>query len=153
MKLYILTMAVCFAFLSCDKDSPDDDGATKTELITSSAWKFEDAGADPDKNGSIDISLASQLPACLTDNTLTLSAGGSGTVDEGAAKCDPSVPQSTPVTWSFAGNETLLNIGGGGLLGITGQFKIVTLTSANLALSKDTTLQGLQSSFVIRLKH
>ena len=153
MKFFILTMTVCFVFISCDKDSTDDNTPTKTELITRSAWKFEDAGADANKDGTIDISLASQLPACLTDNTLSFSAGGGGTVDEGADKCDPSLPQSTPITWSFAGNETLLNLGGGGLLGITGQFKIVTLTEVNLALSKDTTLQGFQSSFVIKLKH
>jgi hypothetical protein len=153
MKCFILTMAVCFAFISCDKDSSDNNSPTKTELITKAAWKFEDAGADADKNGTIDISLTSQLPTCLTDNTLTLSGGGSGTVDEGASKCDPSLPQSTAVTWSFASNETFLNLGGSGLLGITGQFKIVTLTDVNLALSKDTTLQGFQSSFVIKLKH
>ncbi|HEU4634279.1 MAG TPA: hypothetical protein VFS22_09855 [Flavisolibacter sp.] len=153
MKLFILAMAVCIVFISCDKDSSDNNGPTKTELITKASWKFEDAGADATKDGSIDISFASQLPTCLTDNTLTLSAGGSGTVDEGTSKCDPSIPQSTAVTWSFANNESFLNLGGGGLLGITGQFKIVTLTDASLALSKDTTLQGLQSSFIIKLKH
>jgi hypothetical protein len=154
MKFFIPTIIVCLVFISCDKDDSDNNNTpTKTELITKSAWKFDDAGADADKNGSIDISFASQLPACLTDNTLTLSAGGSGTVDEGTTKCDPSLPQTTPVTWNFVSNETFLNLGGGGLLGITGQFKIVTLTDANLALSKDTTFQGLQSSFVIKLKH
>jgi hypothetical protein len=151
MKYFILTIAVCFVFGACEKDSSDS--PTKTELITKSAWKFDDAGADADKNGTVDISFASQLPSCLTDNSLTLSADGSGMVDEGAAKCDLSLPQTTAVTWSFSNNETSLNLGGSGLLGITGQFKIVTLNDANLALSKDTTFQGFQSSFVIKLKH
>ena len=153
MKFFIPTIIACLVFIACDKDDSDDNNTpTKTELITKSAWKFDDAGADADKNGSIDVSFASQLPACQTDNTLTLSTGGTGTVDEGTTKCDPSLPQTIPVTWGFASNETLLNLGGGGLLGITGQFKIVTLTDGNLALSKDTSLLGFQS-FVIKLKH
>jgi hypothetical protein len=152
MKHFILVTSISFVFLSCKKDDSSSNAQTKTDLITKSSWKYEDAGADADRNGTIDISLSSQIPSCLKDNILTLTANGSGTVDEGADVC-ASVPQTTPVTWSFDNNETYLNLGGGGLLGITGQFKIVTLNDVNLALSKDTTLQGLQSSFVIKLKH
>ncbi len=153
MKNAILTICVCFLFLSCKKDSSDSTGASKTELITKSSWKYDDAGADLDKNGGIDISATSQLQPCQTDNTLTLNSTGTGTVDEGATKCDAATPQSLPVTWNFSNNESSLVLGGGGLLGISGQFKIVTLTETALAFSKDTTYLGAPVSFLIKLKH
>lgn len=152
MKYIIIASVICLGFLSCEKDDSNNT-PTKTALITQSAWKYDDAGADLDKNGSIDFSFTSQIPPCVTDNTLTLRTDGTGTVDEGATKCDASDPQTTAVTWSFANNETTLNLGGGGLLGISGQMKIVTLDQTNLTLSKDTTYQGTQVAFVLKLKH
>jgi hypothetical protein len=74
-------------------------------------------------------------------------------VDAGTTKCDPSDPQSAAITWSFANNETALNIGGAGIIGISGQFKIVTLNETTLALSKDTTYQGASTALVVQLKH
>ena len=153
MKYAILTIAVCFAFASCSKDSSENNGPTKTELLTKSSWKYEDAGADADKNGTIDLSITSSIPTCVIDNFLTLSANGSGVVDEGAAKCDVNDPQTTAVTWSFANNESSLNLGGGGIIGVTGQFKIITLNESTLSLSKDTVYQGFPTSMVIKLKH
>lgn len=152
MKYYILALSSCLIFFACKKDSSSTT-TTKTELISKTSWKYDDAGADADKNGTIDFSLTSQIPTCLTDNTLTLSANGSGLVDEGTTKCDPSSPQTTPVTWSFANNETYLNIGGSGIIGIGGQFKIVTLDQTTLSLSKDTTYQGVPMAMVIKFKH
>jgi hypothetical protein len=155
MKNALLTMIASAFLVSCSKDDDTNNngGASNTDVISSSAWKFDDAGADADKNGTIDISFASDIDACLKDNTLTLSANGSGTVDEGATKCDPQLPQTSPVSWSFSSNETSLVLGGSGLIGITGQFKIVTLNNTNLALAKDTVILGNQASFVVKLKH
>jgi hypothetical protein len=152
MKYFIFVSVICLGFLSCKKDSSSS-GPSKTELITQSSWKYDDAGADLDKNGTVDFSFTSQIPACVIDNTLTLQTGGTGTVDEGATKCDPSTPQTAAITWGFTNNETSLNLGGGGLLGISGQFKIVTLDQNNLSLSRDTTYQGAQVAFVLKLKH
>ena len=148
-------MIASAVLVSCskDEDTNNNGGASNTDVISSSAWKFDDAGADADKNGTIDISFASQIDACLKDNTLTLSAVGGGTVDEGPTKCDPQLPQTSPVSWSFSNNETSLILGGSGLIGITGQFKIVTLNNTNLALAKDTVFMGNQASFVVKLKH
>ena len=153
MKCTVVLFATVMAMVSCSKDDEESQPPTNTELITRSAWKFEDAGADLDKNGSIDFSLADQIPDCVLDNTLTLSTGGTGAVDAGAVKCDPSEPQSAPVTWSFANNETALTIGGAGIIGISGQFKIVTLNETSLALSKDTVFQGASTALVVKLKH
>jgi hypothetical protein len=136
---------------SCKKDSTTS--ATKTDLITKSAWKYQDAGADMDKNGTIDLSISSQLQDCEKDNTLTLRADGTGTLDEGATKCDPSDPQSSNVNWNFSNNETFINFTGTGILGISGQFKLLSLTETTLSFSKDTTLSGTPISLLIQLQH
>ena len=151
MKFLILTISFSLFLFSCKKDSTTS--ATKTDLITKAAWKFQDAGADMDKNGTIDLSISSQLQDCEKDNTLTLRADGTGILDEGATKCDPSDPQSSNVTWSFSNNESLLNFTGAGILGISGQFKILSLTETALSFSKDTTLNGTALSLLIQLKH
>src|SRR6476469_10372650 len=140
MKFLILTMCFSLFLFSCKKDSSTS--ASKTDLITKAAWKYQDAGADIDKNGTIDLSISSQLQACETDNTLTLRADGTGTLDEGPTRCDPADPQSSNVNWNFSNNETIVNFSGAGILGISGQFKLLTLTETSLSLSKDTTLNG-----------
>lgn len=155
MKYVALTMMLGFCFLSCKKDSSENNGPTKTELLTSSAWKYESGGVDVDKNGSIDLSLETLglAPACLLDNSATFNADGTGINDEGATKCDPSLPQTTPFNWSFANNETALNISGNGFAGISGQFKITTLTSTRLTIAKDTTMNNMSGTLIVNLKH
>lgn len=153
---YTITLALLVIVLAgcSNKDTPPPGVSNNTQLITSSAWKYDNAGLDLDKNGTIDVSVTGQLQACQLDNFLTLSTNGTGVANEGATKCDPSAPQTVAVTWGFASNETVLNISGGGIIsGIGGNFKILSLTSTKLSLSKDTTV-GLSSyAFVADLKH
>jgi hypothetical protein len=151
MKFCILTISFSIFLFSCKKDNTTT--ATKTDLITKSAWKYQDAGADMDKNGTIDLSISSQLQDCEKDNTLTLRADGTGTLDEGSTKCDPSDPQSSNVNWNFSNNESFLNFTGARILGISGQFKIVSLNETSLSFSKDTTLNGTAISLLIKLQH
>lgn len=141
---FLVSAAFCLIMVGCGKD----DGVkvpSKTDLITKAAWKYDDAGLDRDKNGTIDVPLPVAIPVCVTDNTLTFAANGTCTVDEGATTCVAGTPQTASITWSFGSNETILNLGGAGVLGISGQMKIVELTDAKLILSKDTTatLPGL----------
>jgi hypothetical protein len=150
-RLSLLLLAPVL-FIACDKNDSSPAADAKTTLITSSSWKYENAGVDGDRNGSIDLPLPAALPACLRDNTLTLSANGTGTVDEGPSKCDPAAPQSTPATWSFASNQTMLNLGGSGI-GVSGQLKIVELSATNLTLSKDTSFAGFPVAIIVQLKH
>ena len=84
---------------------------------------------------------------------MTFAANGSGTSDEGLTKCNSADPQSIPFTWSFASNETLININGNAVAGKGGQYKIVSLTSTNLGLSKDTVYLGTPTTFIVNLKH
>jgi hypothetical protein len=136
---FFLFFILCLSFLSCDKDDSAKE-PTKTELVTQASWKYDNAGLDIDKNGSIDLAGTLFLQPCMTDFTLTLKSDGTGTMDEGPTKCDATDPQSEAITWSFANNETVLNIGSASLFGVSGQIKILELSATKLTLSIDTTL-------------
>lgn len=155
MKQKFLVLALSgFVLLGCDKED-DDKESEKTGLLVQQAWKFETAGIDMDKNGTLDATFpAGTLQPCLTDNTITFAANGSGTVAEGATKCDPAAPDNTPFTWSFASNETAINFTGNVIAGTEGgQFKIVNLTSTQLSLSKDTSYMGVPVAMIANFTH
>jgi len=155
-KFFILSI-FSFVFFSCDKDDSSSPATTtsNTTILTQQSWKFNNAGLDPNKDGTIDQDISSQVTACLKDNSVSFASNGSGTVDEGATKCNPTTdPQTVPFTWSFASNETLININGNAIAGKGGQYKIVGLTSTQLSLSKDTTVAIIgATTFVVNLKH
>ena len=142
------------AVLSCSKDESDPE-PTKTDILTQQTWKFDNAGVDIDKNGTIDNNLPpTVLPPCLTDNTISFVNDGSGTVDEGAEKCMPTDPQTTSFNWNFTENETAINISGNAVAGTNGgKFKILQLTETQLSLSKDTTFQGFSVAVIANFKH
>jgi hypothetical protein len=131
---------------SCKKKDKVTPPKTKTELITSAAWKYESAGIDSDNNGTIDIPIPAtglgSLPACQTDNVSTLVSNGTGTVDEGPTKCAPADPQSA----AFSGAV---------VAGQSGVFKIITLNDINLVLSQKRTVPGFPSpvTVIATLKH
>ena len=122
-------------------------------MITGLSWKHDNSGIDTDKNGTIDLQPPSGiLLSCVIDNSITFNANGSGTVDEGATKCNATDPQTSPFTWSFASGETALNINSGSA-GINGQFKILELSNTKLSISKDTTLNFFSVALVVNFKH
>lgn len=158
MKSSLFVVALtALVFSGCDKDDDDDqnNGNQNTTLLTQQTWRFDNAGFDADKNGTIELPLpAGTLQPCLTDNTATFTANGTGTIDEGPTKCDPALPQTTPFNWSFANGETMLNLSGSVIPGTNGgQFKINTLSSTQLSLSKDTVLLGQSIALVANFKH
>ena len=152
-----------FAFLtsviilgSCQKDdSASTTPKTKTELITSSSWKYNDAKIDLDNNGTGDIPLpAGFIEPCQTDNTITFTSNGSGTVNEGALKCDVADPQTIPFTWSFTSNETMINFSSAVFAGIGGDFKIISLTETELIISQQVTIPPAPAlTIVASFKH
>ena len=135
--LSFVVLASVLVFGSCQKDdSTNNSPKTKTELITSSSWKFNDAKIDTDNNGTGDLALpAGFIEACQKDNVITFSTGGKGTVDEGPTKCDAADPQSIPFTWSFTSNETMINFSSAVVAGIGGDFKVVSLTETDQMVS------------------
>ena len=152
-KLFILTVFSLVFFACKKKDSNPSGGTTKTTLVAQQSWKFNNAGLDPDKNGTIDLDVSGQIPAYVTDNTISFTSTGSGSVDEGATKNNAADPQTIPFTWSFATNETVININGAAIAGKGGQFKILTLNATQFSLSKDTLVLGNQTAFIVNLKH
>jgi hypothetical protein len=153
-KLFILSI-VAIIFFGCKKDESSSPGTTttKTTIIAEQSWKFNNAGLDPNKDGTIDQDVSSYVSSCLKDNTVNFATNGSGTSDEGLTKCNSADPQTIPFTWSFASNETLININGNAVAGKGGQYKIISLTNTAFSLSKDTVYQGISTTFVVNLKH
>lgn len=136
---------ILFSLVTLGSCQKDDDATpspkTKTELITSSAWKYNDAKIDTDNNGVGDQAIpANFIEACQTDNTITFSSNGSGNIDEGPTKCDAADPQSLPFTWSFASNETMINFSSALFAGIGGDFKVVSLTETELIISQSVSI-------------
>jgi hypothetical protein len=148
--LSLLTLTLFAA--ACSKSSKDN-VITKTDLITTSKWKFSEAGLDNDGNGKIDVQVpASAIEACVLDNTLTFKSDKSGIVDEGATKCATTDPQTSPFTWSLNADETMINFSTAVFAGIGGDAKLLELTATNLTLSKTVTLSGIPIPVPVILK-
>ena len=144
--------------VSCDKESdPDPQESAKTNHISASPWKYDNAGLDNDRNGTIDVALSVLAPgaiqACRIDNILTFKKDNTGTTDEGASKCNNADPQTTNFNWNFADNEANLTISNNPLAILNGKSKIVTLSETAFALSRDTTIGGTNVTLLVTLKH
>lgn len=102
MKKYFFTLISSFfltiiIFSSCQKDVETPDTKTKTELITQGTWKYKSATVG---------GTAYSIPACQQDNIYSFLTIGTGSMDEGATKCNSSDPSPVPFTWSFESGET-----------------------------------------------
>lgn len=142
---------------SCQKeDSGGDTPKTKTDLMVSSAWKYNDAKIDSDNNGTGDVALpAGVVESCQTDNTIVFDKNGSGTVNEGPTKCNATDPQTIPFTWNFGSGESVINFSSAVFAGVGGDFKIVSLTETELILSKQISMPPipLPLTVVVSFKH
>ena len=153
MQKRFLLIAVLFSALqilntgcSKDNDDPAPAGKTKTELLAKSSWKFSDA-----KVGG--VSVAAFLQACQKDNVATFVAAGTGTADEGSTKCDAADPQTTPFTWNFQTNETILFISTPLFTGGSSSFTLVSLTDTELVVSQNMNISGSTQNVVITFVH
>jgi hypothetical protein len=129
-SLFILACSLLFA--SCKKKNDDDTpkGKTKTELISTGSWKFSSATVGG-------VSVAAALQSCQKDNIMTFTSTGTGTVAEGATKCNGADPDTQPFTWNFASNETILHVSAVFFTGGSNDFDILEIS--------ETTLKGSQS--------
>jgi hypothetical protein len=149
-KYVSLLLAGIFIF-GCKKK--ENDTETKTTVLVQQAWKLDATGLDATNDGVIDTQLPTAIPACTIDNTFTFNTGGTGVIDEGATKCNAAAPQTSPFTWNFLSNETIINLQSTALFGLGGQFKIRELSSTAFRITKDTSVSGFPVSIVINLKH
>jgi hypothetical protein len=142
----VITILFIFCFAACTNKDPVH-VKTNTELVSQSTWKFDNA-----KVGGTDVSAFVQ--ACQKDNIIAFVSTGSGTLDEGASKCNSGDPQTTPFTWNFASSETMLHISTTLFTGGSSDFTIVTLSETQLILSQNITITGMGTqNAVITFKH
>src|SRR5689334_21372937 len=126
MKIFsslLLLIILVLSFLSCQKDSHAQSTPTNTDYITTSTWAYDTGGVDADRNGTIDLAVnTSNYTPCRLDNIVTFKKDNTGITDEGATKCSSTDPQTTSFNWSFADNETNLNISGNVFPLLNGKF-------------------------------
>ena len=131
---------------SCSKKNDAAPVPTKQELLTSASWKFSTAMV-----GGTDVS--GFLQTCQKDNILLFQAAGTGTLDEGATKCNAGDPQTNPFTWNFASSESVLHISTVLFTGGSSDFNLISVTSANLIVSQNITVSGSTQNAVVTFIH
>ena len=157
----VLVLLIGSLFLTaCDKNDDKDKAKTNTDKLTLSAWKYDKAMLDVNKDGTGDLPVPdSEIEACERDNLIIFKADNTGTIDEGASKCDQSDPQSVGFTWAFKNNETVLNFPTAIVSNVDGDVSIVTLTETSLVLKRE--VDGIPPIFspsgtaniILTLKH
>jgi hypothetical protein len=145
-KFVLAFLSTTILFTACKKDSDNNKSKTKTDLLIQSSWKFDNVTV----NGS---DVSSVVQGCQKDNTLTFAAGGTGTLDEGATKCSSNDPQTSPFTWNFASNETVLHVSATLFTGGSSDFNIVGLSETQLILSQDIDIAGSSQNAIMSFKH
>ena len=150
----ILMIGSLYLLSGCSKDDAPS-GPSNTELIVSAAWKYNNSGVDVNNDGFIDAPVPpGYILDCDKDNTLTFKNDGTGTLDEGSNKCDPTNPQTSTFTWSFTNGDTHINFPIAVLTGFNGDLKILKLTSTELNLSKTVNIGTANPIYVVvELKH
>jgi hypothetical protein len=127
--LIVLFAANFFIFSSCNKNDYNPPAPkTKTQLLTQGSWKFKSATA----NGG---DASGFLSACQKDNIYTFVAGGTGTADEGATKCNVGDQQTNSITWNFATNETILHINVSLFSNTSNDFNLISISGTELVVS------------------
>lgn len=146
--LMILVLSIAWA--SCGKSNSNNNNSNVT-LLTKSTWKFDTAGIDLDKNGTIDQEDNSLEP-CFKDNTYMFNKDSTVVMDEGATKCNAADPQTSTYSWTITnGNPSILKSDVNPIL--AEGLKIKTLSDTKLVVYKDTTVIGVSFWYVLSLKH
>lgn len=161
MKIFLSSLGsiLLLNVLGCHKEPDAVAQPTKTDLVSASAWTYQDGGIDANRDGAVDagssfsVLLPTLVPACRTDNALTFKKDNTGTVDEGASKCNTADAQTTTFNWSFADNETAVNVSNNVFALMNGKSKIFALTATSFSLTRDTVISGTTFPILVILKH
>lgn len=141
LPISLLILASSVIIGSCSKKTEE---ISKTVLLTTSTWKFSEAGIDAEGDGKIDQALPTgTLTTCQTDFILTFKSDKTGTLDEGPTKCLASDPQSTPFTWDLNSTNTEINFSANIIAGFGGATKIVELSATKMILFKSVSVPGV----------
>lgn len=156
---FLLLAVISTPFFSCQKETDKTEQPTKSQLISASGWTYQDGGLDGNGDGAVDagasfsVLLPALVPACRTDNVLRFKADNTGTMDEGASKCNTTDDPTTSFNWNFTDNESAINISNNAFAIFNGKSKIKSLTETQLSLTRDTTLAGSTFTLLVILKH
>ena len=156
--IFLSSVAMALFTIGCSKDNDGNDGPSeRMQLMTSAAWKYDNAEVDitGDENGDQPLPPGI-LEDCDKDNVITLNSDSTGTIDEGGTKCDVGLPQTVNITWQFKNNETVINIPENIFGNISGDAKIKTLTATKLTLVKQVQITDpipATVNVILDLKH
>ncbi|MBE7172975.1 MAG: hypothetical protein INR73_20530 [Williamsia sp.] len=144
----LLSTAFCMLlFTQCKKSNND---SNKSKLLVSGAWKFKEGGLDLDNNGTGETPFPTgTLQTCDIDNTVTFKTDTSGVVDEGATKCDATYPQTTPFKYTYNASSNILNFSTVIFAGLSGDVKVLDISSTQLKISKAVPITGLPTSVTV----
>lgn len=158
MKNYVLALlAIGFIIWGCNKDDDDDnnDVQAKVQLMIAAPWKYDTAAIDTDKNGTPDQAFPPGfgIQTCIKDNVITFKSDSTGTLNEGATKCNSTDPQNTAFNWWFKDNGAILHSPDPIFGGFSGDAKVIELSGTKLRVTKEITTQLGTANVVLDLKH
>ncbi|MGZ5246062.1 MAG: lipocalin family protein [Flavitalea sp.] len=151
----LATALIGMLIISAGCQKNDNDAPTKSEQLTAKPWKFSSAGVDANNDGTIDTPLPSgTFEPCELDNLYIFKSDGTGTADEGPLKCDANDPQTSPFGWSLSSDQSQITFTGGGVQGIDGTVKLISLTDSKLVMSQSVDIGiPIPVTVVVELVH
>lgn len=139
--------------VACKKDK-DSSSVSNTDLLSSSAWKFDNAKFDINNDGTGDFDVpANLIETCIKDNLISFLKDKSGKINEGASKCAPTDPTDRPFTWEFINSEKTIKITNGSFFGLSDTIDIISLTATELKVKLSVTNAGVTTIVIVVLKH
>ena len=136
----IITAFSSLLFTQCKKSNDN----SKSKLLVSASWKYKEGGLDLDNNGTGETPFPTgSLQACDLDNTVAFKTDTSGVLDEGTTRCDASSPQTTTFKYTYNTSTNVLNFSTAIFAGISGDVKVLDISSTQLKLSKAVTVTGV----------
>ncbi len=152
----VFVAAIFLLINACSKSNSNaSTPPTKMQLLTQTSWKFDTAGLDNNNDGLIDAPFPTGygISSCESDNILTLKADGTGTVDEGATKCNVNDPQTTAFTWSLDSAQTAIVLSDTIFSVISGNVNITSINATSLHLEKAVPVGPISVNVAFYMKH
>jgi hypothetical protein len=125
MRHFTLTAIACTILLAaaCKKDETTSNNSnnnnnnnnnntkSKKDLVVDGKWQWSGLSMVMKNAGGNDslVDAWSTVKECDRDDIMTFAANGTGTIDEGANKCDND-PQTKSLTWEMLNNETQVKV-------------------------------------------
>ena len=147
MKTLLFSCCAALVLFSCKKD---EKSKTKTELLSNGSWHVTAYTVDPpidwDGDGTDESNVYPVIEQCIKDDHTTFFANGTGELDEGPTKCDPSDPQTIPLTWAFDQSESQLIVQ-------SIQYQIESLTESQMVLKEIEVVSSVTVTHTVTFGH